>query len=284
MWFYKGADGDATRQNPARQATTPIPEKGGDQTTNDRKDDPMKDTKKATQATNPEASTTTTATETQSTPTTTGKRANRIAIRTEDTATTAVFFLTHRLVATIHQADTAFQENPDANRTANREAFRLFCIENAPAFGVCWQPEDQRTAINKRTAVYGTEEALEADAIAFLTPRIALFVEETKSGFPLVLSEIQIDEISPRTTTAKGVPLSASNIYEGRYLSGAWAWADITATVVLVASDTNVNEIYVKLDLQLVSGQIKKPTAIGDLGWNQTAFDAVVKAEMALIG
>lgn len=210
------------------------------------------------------------------------KRANRIAITTnEDNAFKADFWRTHTRIATINSVETGWQPNADHNRTAQREDFRQYVIANAESYGIDWNPKDLRTNDNKRVAKYTCDAELVADATTLVYGDIVAFNEKCPhyEGAEVVIS---VDDITPVATTQKGIDLSNLGVTDGKYdKSGNWAWATIPMSATIKVQDT---EIYVSFDCHLVSGQLKKPIHIGDLGFNQTAWNTAIKAEMESAG
>jgi hypothetical protein len=213
------------------------------------------------------------------------ERANRVSVQAVgEEGFEARFFRTHTQVGSVMSTQSfeqdgeqvGFQPDPKDNKTAQREAFRKWVCEHADRFGIAWDPTDRRSTDNKRAPKYDTDETLRVDVVALVTDDIRGFVDGCKiEGLTLV--GIDAEDIVPMTTSPKGADLSKLGVLDGKYANGNWAWATISvvATVKLDKVET-----YVSMKCTLVSGQLKKPTAIDNGGFNQTAFKAAVTADI----
>lgn len=208
-------------------------------------------------------------------------RANRLSVVADGDGFKASFYRTHRHIADIRSHETGWTPNPEANKTAQREDFRLFVISIAQELDIIWQPEDMRTEDNRRCRAYPNDEFLIADVKALVSGDIQQMV----AGFPVgivSLKSIDVEDIEPMVTTAKGYDLAKMGIIDGKYeKNGNWAWANLPMVVTLEAGG---QEVYVTFTAQLVSGQLKKPASIGDLGFTQTGFNVNVKQSLIEAG
>lgn len=210
------------------------------------------------------------------------QRANRVAVSADvnNDGFAADFYRTHRKLTSISSFETGWVAKAGMNKSAQREDFRAFITEHAADIGIDWKPEDMRTDNNKRIAKYTTDADLSTDAIALIGDDITAFV--VKCPYEISVQDITVDDIVPTTKSAKGTDLSTLGIENGRYAkNGNWAWATVGICVTLKA---NEQEIYVSLNCQLVSGQLKKPSHIGDLGYTQTAWNTLIKQELIQAG
>lgn len=208
------------------------------------------------------------------------KRANRVAIVATEIGFQAEFWKTHKKVATIQSQETGWLVNPNQNRSAQREDFRTWVTTHSTDLGIAWNPQDQRTDENKRLAKYHTDDDLGKDTLALIQGDITEFI--TKSPYEVTISDMTIDEITPVGISSKGTDLSKLGVIDGRYeKNGNWAWANIGICITLKVEDT---EIYVSIESQLVSGQLKKPAHVGDGGWTQTAWNSTIKTAMIEAG
>lgn len=183
-------------------------------------------------------------------------RANKVTVKSNANGVfQADFYRTHKHLLTLTSPETGWVENQDATATGNRESFRLYVIENAESYGISWNPKDMRSDNNKRIAQYTNDDILSDDALAMITPEIRAMVDKCK--YVLTLNAVGVDDIVPMAKTSKGTDLSALHIENGKYeKSGNWAWATIKTTATL---DYYGTEIYMEFDVELVSGQLKKP-------------------------
>lgn len=201
-------------------------------------------------------------------------RANRIAIQTTPTGFKADFYRTHKHLATLLSENTAWVADETANKTAQREDFRKWVIENADVVGILWQPQDLRSADNMRLAKYETDEALKGDAISMLWGDLWDLTSGCDLG--VEFKTLTADLIIPMTETAKGYDLSKMGVIAGKYeKTGNWAWAEIEMTLTLTKED---QEIYYTTKVQLVSGQLKKPHI------TKTSFIEEIKTSLKEIG
>lgn len=201
-------------------------------------------------------------------------RANRIAVQATDTGYKADFYRTHKHLATLLSEDTAWVADETANKTAQREDFRRWAIEHADVVGILWNPNDLRTEDNKRIAKYENDEILKADARVMIEPDLISLV--AKCPHNISYGRLDVDYITPMTTTAKGYDLSKMGVIDGKYeKNGNWAWADIEMTLNLAKDG---QEIYYITKVQLVSGQLKK------LHITQTSFNESIKESLKEIG
>lgn len=192
---------------------------------------------------------------TTTTETTKLERANRVAIQSTNTGYRADFYRTHKKLATLWSEETTWQADESANKSAQREDFRKFAIENAHMAGILWNPADLRSAENKRIPKYENDEMLSKDAIDLLWGDLFELVQASNLGVEMGI--LSVDTISPMSRSAKGTDLSKLGISEGKYNStGNWAWADLEMSLVLTKDG---QEIYYTTTCQLVSGQLKKP-------------------------
>lgn len=206
-------------------------------------------------------------------------RANRVAIRTMGENIVAVFYRTHKLLKEINSNDTTWNAPEQAvNKLMVRENFRLWIIENAAEFGIQYDPIDRRSAENTRTPKYETDDMLIKDAESMILPEMRALVDKVTVKYPDVeWAGVAHDEIVPMTKTGSGKELTDLGIVNGRYGKGEgnWAWAVVKFTVTIKYRG---NECYIPVQMQLVSGQLKK-TGIGI-----TDFTAKVKTEIIEAG
>lgn len=192
------------------------------------------------------------------------ERANRVSVQATEQGYVARFYRTHKLVAEIQSQDTAFEPAEDANKTVQREAFRVYAIEHSAEYGVSFDNGKAEQAWDRKYQAYATDEQVYEDAITLLTPMINRLVEKCK--YQVSLAEIQMLSVDAEDT-------NFSYIENGRYASNDnWAWADITMQVVL---DEGIELEY---HMALKSGQICKPKL------TIAEFEDMLKTESELAG
>lgn len=208
------------------------------------------------------------------------ERANRVAITVDGDVFKADFYRTHKHVCSIKSNETKWTAPEGSNKSTQREDFRRFITHNAADIGVEWKPEDMRGADNKRTPKYPTVEDLISDSINLISDDITEF--NNKCPYETAVQDIKADNVTAMDKSPKGTDLSKLGITGGHYNgNGNWAWATISICVTLKVSG---QEIYVSMDAQLVSGQLKKPTCIDGGGYTQTAWNTAVKTELINAG
>ena len=203
------------------------------------------------------------------------ERANKITIASTETGMTATFRRTHRVVASIAQADTGFIANPEQNKTLQRESFRQYMIDNADSYGIKWDPSDNRMDINKRKSVYKTEEDIAEDAIAMITSDITQMISKMPWADMITDTIITCDGVSPKYETSKGIYLDSMGIEDGRYANGNYAWMNISISIEMQTADEIIYQI---LQMELVSGQLKK------FKMSQTAWNNEIKTSLIEMG
>ena len=206
--------------------------------------------------------------------TTTLARANRIAVQTTNEGFKADFYRTHKKLTTIFSEETTWMADESMNKSAQREDFRRFAIENANTFGINYDPADKRELGNVRVAKYESEHILMVDAMGFMAGDVAMLI--SKCPYGVEYESLMAESVAPVTHSAKGTDLSTLGIIDGRYeKSGNWAWADVEMTLTLRKAE---QVIYYSFNCQLVSGQLKKPHI------TQTAFNESIKESLKEVG
>lgn len=203
-------------------------------------------------------------------------RANKLTVKVDGNGNlVADFFRTHKHITTIGVEYTYFKPNPDSTKSAIREDFRKFVAEHAADWGIDYDPTDRRTEANLRKATYKTEADVIEDAIAMVTPDIETFISKMPHGDLVTTITIGMESLTPKTQTAKGTDLALMGIENGRYASnGNMAWFDIEGLVTMKCGDT---EIYQTIQMELVSGQLKK-FRMTQTQWNTETTKSMVEA------
>lgn len=200
-------------------------------------------------------------------------RANRVAVKANGENMVANFYRTHKMLTTIKSEDTGWNP-PDGqvNKSMIRELFRAWIIEHAEEYGIEYDATDRRSAENIRRPRYESDDVLIKDAMNMILPEMKILADKCATKYPIEWAGVQHDEIIPMTTTTSGKDLSKMGIKDGKYeKSGNWAWAVVKFTVTVKFKG---EECYIPVQMQLVSGQLKK-TGMGIID-----FTAKVKAEI----
>lgn len=199
------------------------------------------------------------------------KRANKVSVQLTGDGLIAKFYKTHRHITTVVASQTAWQPNEAENKSAQRESFRKWVCDNAGIFGVEWNPADLRDEKYKLPNRYDTDELLTSAVVRLVGTDIKEWV--LSLGDRYTLQSIEVDEIIPVNKSAKGSEVSP------KYNNGAWAWATIRVIVTIgrYTEDRELEIGCVTMEASLVSGQLKKPSKIGDESYTKTGF----KTELA---
>lgn len=203
-------------------------------------------------------------------------RANKLTVKADGNGNlVADLFRTHKHIATIKVEDTGFWPDPDSTKSAIREDFRKFVAEHAADWGIDYDPTDRRTEANLRKATYKTEADVIEDAIAMVTPDIEAFIAKMPNGDLITDHIISVESLTAKTKTSKGTDLALMGIEDGRYVSnGNLAWFDIEGLVTMKCGNT---EIYQTIQMELVSGQLKK-FRMTQTQWNTETTKSMVEA------
>lgn len=201
-------------------------------------------------------------------------RANRIAVQVTPTGFKADFYRTHKKLATLLSDESGWEADESMNKSALREDFRRFAIEHAGDIGILWNPQDLRSAENKRIPKYESDEVLMNDAVTMLSGDVYELVAKCPYGVSYKM--LEAETIVATTHSAKGTDLTKLGVIGGKYeKSGNWAWAEVEMLLTLGKGE---QEIYYTTKVQLVSGQLKKPHI------TQTSFNEAIKTSLQEAG
>lgn len=200
------------------------------------------------------------------------ERANRCTVQANKEGYVARFWRTHKELKTVTDTQAQTQGyTPDANlnSTAQRELYRAWVCKNAGLFGVEYDPEDRRTAQNMFPSKYDSDAVLNMWAVKIVGEDIQEWIGKIRGEYkvPMTITGIEADEIVPMVAR-KGKPVQA------KYGNGNWAYATIpvVATVEIADKESKPQYGYVTMNVELVSGQLKKPSHIGENGYTFTGF------------
>jgi len=195
-------------------------------------------------------------------------RANRISVMVAEGLTIAKLWRTHKMVAEIAMTDAmgqGFVADPTVNATAQRELFRAWIGINAPKFGVKYDPTDNRTDANQFPSKYTDGQLVTEWAIKIVENDLREWATKMGKEFnqEITMIEASAEILVPTTITKSGKAVNS------QYGNGNWAYCTIPVTATF---DTNGVQGYVTMTVELVSGQMKKPGNIADLGFTYTGF------------
>ena len=208
-------------------------------------------------------------------------RANKLSVRPDGDHFIADFYRTHAKVTTIASNETVWAPiDADANKSAKREDFRQWIAQHANTIGVMYDPEDRRTENNQRLAHYVSDDDVAVDIRNMVRSDIEQLISKMPHADLIAHHTIGLDDIRPMTKTSKGSDLSTMGIIDGKYeKTGYWAWADLDVTITLTTIDGQ--EIYYPLQMQLVSGQLKK-AHITQTAWNTQTHTSLVEVGLVV--
>lgn len=202
-------------------------------------------------------------------------RSNKLTVKVSDGILQGDFFRTHKHLLTVSATEAGWTAPANANKTTERESFRLWLMDHAATYGILYDPTDRRTEANTRKATYKTEADVAEDAVAMVTPDIDTFVSKMPMADRISGHSITVESLTPKTHTSKGTDLSTMGIEDGKYASnGNLAWFDIEGVVTM---DTAKGEIYQTIRMELVSGQLKK-FRMTQTQWNTEVLASMLEA------
>ena len=199
-------------------------------------------------------------------------RANRISVMASEVdGFVATFYRTHKKLGVLESTATPWKPMDGLNNTAQRELFRVHVIEHCNDYGYIYDNQDRRTESNQLPRTYGSDDILWDTAIKLVRGDIEEWIAKTNGDLSGKASienyEISCDGVDPVELTNGGKEVKP------HYGNGNWAWAKINLNITLGWSVNGVStEVYVDMVAELVSGQLKKPTKIGEGGYNFTSF------------
>lgn len=202
-------------------------------------------------------------------------RANRISVQPNDNGFIATFYRTHNKLGAVESRETAWKPMEGLNGTAQRELFRVYVIEHCAEFGYKYDAQDRRTEDNQLPRTYGTDELLGLTATRLVRSDIEEWTAKVNADMKDKNAVVSIEEIS-YDDIAEVVLTKSGKDVKPRYNNGNWAWAEIEISVTLLwkIGKNEPVETYVTMKAELVSGQLKKPSAIGTSGYNYTGYKA----------
>lgn len=199
------------------------------------------------------------------------ERSNRVSVQTVSGNWIATYWRTHKKVKIVTVADALkmdFHVDDTLNQTAQREIFRAWVCKNADKFGIKYDPADNRQPTNAFPSKYTSDDLLQEWAKKIVINDMYDWTNKIAEEYKAIVVMANIEAESPvEVTSRNGKDVSP------KYNNGNWSYATIpvTATVKVIEGE-NDNEGYVTMNVDLVSGQMKKPTKIGDGGYNYTSY------------
>ena len=208
-------------------------------------------------------------------------RANKVTvIIEEDGSLVARFMRTHKHIGNVSSHDGFVTPEGITSKNTIRELFRLWAIQNADQFEIEWSPDKQVVSTYAMPNKYTSDELLLESACKIVRPEIDEWVANINKGLledygfggQLILDTIQgnfIDEVSEyngRTVSPK-------------YGNGNWAYANVGIEYCFI-TESGVGNAVITVDCKLVSGQLKKPSTIGDKSYNMSNLKIEIMEQM----
>ena len=204
------------------------------------------------------------------------ERANRVSVQSIGEGFVATFYRTHKKVGEIDSTQVEWVQAVDVemNKTAQREMFRVWACENAQSYDIQYDPADRRTVDNQVPKKYDTDEILLNTAAGLVRKDVEEWVGKIQDGLTKEINfSIEAEDIEPVTVSPKNKQVPS------KYNNGNWAWARVSVVVTVLTVEGE--EAYITLVPELVSGQLKKPSKIGELGYTQTGFKTELLKDFA---
>lgn len=207
-------------------------------------------------------------------------RANKITAYWEgEGVAVAVFYKTHTKLLNIRSTDEAVtaagfvmpidtDENP-ITASQKLEAFKMWVSANASVFGITYDPVDRRADAFKFPSHYDETTAMEYGK-KMLENAFTETLESLQSN--VIVKMAKNGDIPENAQVQYGIGDGVLNVTE-KYGNGFLKYATINFPVAIAVADKQIeNEIVV----ELVSGQIKKPRAIGDTVMTMTGLKGLL--------
>lgn len=215
--------------------------------------------------------------------TTNTQRANRISVQPTETGFKAIFHRTHKVLGEVNSENTTWEAMKGINRSAQRELFRLWICEHSTEYGYTYDAEDRRESENLFPSRYESEDMVKEWASKIVKADIEEWTAKTADEYKteLHLVSVNAEDIKPVTFSKSGKEVKA------QYNNGNWAWADISVVTTVgmgaIKEDGTCDSYgWVTMSVSLVSGQLKKPTEIGDLGYTFTGFKTELNKDLGM--
>lgn len=204
------------------------------------------------------------------------KRANKITAYWEgDGVAVGVFYKTHDKIATVKSTDDAVigagfempagTEEAPVTAAQRLTAFKTFLATNATAFGVQYDPVDRRADAFKFPGSYDAETFAE-----YSKKMLQMSVESVLGSLQdnIIAKMIKNEHLPADTTVQYGLGEPTVNISES-YNNGKLKYATAEYPVVIAVNGVQTN---MSANVELVSGQLKKPRNLGDVVMTMTGI------------
>lgn len=212
-------------------------------------------------------------------------RANKVTAYWEgEGVAVGVFYKTHTKIATVRSNDEAVIANfvmPEGTEESpvtaaqKLEAFKNFICANAAVFGIIYDPVDRREDTYKFPSRYDEENAKE-----FSKKMLSVAIEKVLGSVQtnVVDRMVKAGHLAEGTIVQYGIGDGVLEVTE-KYSNGFIKYATVTYPVAIAVGETQVGA---EATVELVSGQIKKPRAIGDVVMTMSGVKEFLVANDAL--
>lgn len=203
-------------------------------------------------------------------------RANKVTAYWEgEGVAVGVFYKTHSKIKTVRSNDDVVinagfvmpegTEEEQITATQKLEAFKNFICANAAVFGIVYDPVDRRDEAYKFPSRYDEENILEYSK-KILGVALEKVLESVQTN--VVDRMIKSGHLPNDVEVQYGIGDGAVNVTE-KYNNGYIKYATVTYPVAIAV---NGNQADTEVVVELVSGQLKKPRAIGDTVMTMTGI------------
>lgn len=208
------------------------------------------------------------------------KRANKITAYWEgDGVAAGIFYKTHDKLATVKSNEElvvslgfVFPEGTDEEPvTASQklESYKAFLASNASAFGIAYDPIDRRADAFKFPGKY-TDATFGEFAVKILETAIMNVVDSVNNN--VIDKMIKNEHLPIGSTLQYGIGEPQINVSE-KYNNGNLKYATATIPSAFQVNDKRMD---VNIEVDLVSGQLKKPRNIGDVVMTMTGVKGML--------
>lgn len=205
------------------------------------------------------------------------KRANKITAYWEgDGVAVGVFYKTHEKINTVKSTDDVVigagfempagtEENP-TTASQKLEAFKTFLATNASAFGVQYDPVDRRADAFKFPGSYD-EETFKEYSKKILQMALESVLESLQNN---IVAKMIKNELLPEGTMVQyGIGDNVGVTVGEAYSNGKLKYATAIYEVAIAVNGVQAN---ITANVDLVSGQLKKPRNMGDVVMTMTGI------------
>lgn len=194
------------------------------------------------------------------------KRANKVtAYWSGDGIAMGIFYKTHEKITSVKSSDDAvtgagfkMPEGEDVTAAQKLEAYKTFLSTNATVFGVAFDPVDRRVDEFKFPGHY-TEDTFKQFSKKILEGTIAPLLKNMQDSY--VTKQIAAGKMPATSAVQYGISDEPAITVTEKYSNGNIKYASAKYAVAFAVNGVQTN---INANVDIVSGQLKKPRTLGD--------------------